>query len=415
MSKTGQGAAGVPPPKFWEDDLELPREHILRQIERDGYLDTWINKRTGRQLAILQQALGIDGEASTRKLKTRIRESNGDLLDFVLVDQFSQFKSKVAVVDFAGRVLPADVVESCQISDTEYDKTALLFAIYRRRWADLRLIFHLDKTHKTGFARMKLKGKLRRPRQTFRDFLNSGQVADVLARFDKTRKDGRGSELKAVIPLGESDLVFIRRPNRPNHLVGLRGGVIHAYDPEWIILDFRDEGTYVNIAAVSVSLPLDIANGIASAYYGRDREYENASEITYRKQIERFLGEVRGARQGDLILVEATVSNSPLNDSPKLRISHPDSRSIGNSISHFERCIGKLLSRVEQIDSIKVLFCQKRVSLKFEAAPGSLDEFVVRYSDQRLNALQRIEFEKLMRDVHGITVLSTEKQFKQPA
>jgi hypothetical protein len=70
---------------------------------------------------------------------------------------------------------------------------------------------------------------------------------------------------------------------------------------------------------------------------------------------------------------------------------------------------------VEQIDSIKVLFCQKRVGLKFEATPGSLDEFVMRYSDQRLNALQRIDFEKLMRDVHGITVLSTEKQFKQPA
>lgn len=415
MSNTDRGGAGVPPPKFWEDDLELPREHILRQLERDGYFDAWVKKRTGRQLAILRDALRIDGDASTRKLKAQIRESNGDLQHYVLVDQFSQFKAKVGVIDFAGRVLPAAIVEACRIGDTGYDTTALLFAVFQQRWSDLRLIFHLDKIHKTGFARMKLRGKMRRPRQAFRDFLRDQRIGDVLARFDKSRRDGRASELKAVIPLGESDLVFIRRPNRPGRLVGLQGGIIHAYDPEWIILDYRDEGTRVNIASASVSLPLEIANRLASAYYGRDREYENESEVTYRKQLERFLSEVRTARQGDLILVETQVANSPLTGSPRLKISQPDSRSIGDAISHFDKAIGKLLSRVEHIESVKVLFCQKRVSLIFEPIQGSLEEFVVRYSDQRLNALQRIEFEKHMRDAHGITVLSTEKQFKQPA
>lgn len=414
MSKTNQAVGGAPPPRFWEDDLELPREHVLRQIEGDEYLDAWLNKRTGRQLSIIRSALGLDGGASAKKLKTQIRESNGDLRDFVLVERFAQFKSKVAIIDFAGRVLPADVVESCRINHTAHDTTALLFAIYKQKWSDLRLVFHLDKIHKVGFARMKLKGTMRRPRQAFRDFLNSERVSEELARFDKSRKDGRGSELTAVIPLGESDLVFIRRPNRPNHLVGLRGGVIHAYAPEWIIFDFRDEGTYVNIAAISSGLPLELANRIASAYYGKTREYENASKITYRKQLEHFLNEIRNVQQGDLILVELSEANSPLESSPKIKISHSDSRSIGAAVNHFEKRIGRLLL-VDEIANVKVLFCHKRVSLIFEPIQGELDEFVVRYSDQRLNALQRIDFEKLMREVHGIAVLSTEKQFKQTA
>lgn len=414
MSKTERAVGGTPSPKFWEDDLELPREHLLRQMDGDGYVDAWINKRTGRQLGVLRSALGLDGDASTRKLKAQVRESNGDLRDFVLVERFSQFKSKVAIIDFAGRVLPAEVVESCRISDTAFDTTALLFAIYKQRWSDLRLVFHLDKIHKVGFARMKLKGKMRCPRQAFRDFLTSKRVSEELVRFDKTRRDGRGSELTAAIPLVESDLVFIRRPNRPNHLVGLQGGVIHAYDPEWIIFDFRDQGTHVNIAANSCGLPLELANRIASAYYGKSREYDNESEVTYRKQLERFLGNVCNVKQGDLILVELTEANSPLDGSVRIKLSHPDSRSIGDAISHFGKRVGKLM-RVDQIESVKVLFCRKRVSLIFEKVSGELDQFVVRYSDQRLNALQRIEFEKLMRDVHGIAVLSTEKQFKQTA
>jgi hypothetical protein len=45
----------------------------------------------------------------------------------------------------------------------------------------------------------------------------------------------------------------------------------------------------------------------------------------------------------------------------------------------------------------------------FEAVDGENELFVVRYADQPLNGTERREFEKMMEDTHGITVLSTEK------
>jgi hypothetical protein len=192
-------------------------------------------------------------------------------------------------------------------------------------------------------------------------------------------------------------------------LVGLQGGIIHAYDLEWIILDFRDNGTRVYIASSSDGLPVEIANRIISEYYGKDREYANESATTYRKQIEHFLGEVRGIQEGNLVLVEAAVANSPLNGSPSIRIGGSRCRYIGDALDHFEQFFGSPFAHVEQIESVKVIFCKKRVSLHFEPEGGTLEGFVVRYSDHRLNALQRIEFEKLMRDEHGIEVFSTAK------
>ena len=80
-----------------------------------------------------------------------------------------------------------------------------------------------------------------------------------------------------------------------------------------------------------------------------------------------------------------------------------------------EKAIGKFLTEIEHVESVKVLYRKKRVSLIFEKVEDADGEYVVRYSDHRLNGLQRREFEKHMRDVHGITVLSTEKRFKRSA
>jgi len=192
-----------------------------------------------------------------------------------------------------------------------------------------------------------------------------------------------------------------------------RGGVVHGYRPEWIILDFTDGAKRVNISSVSVSVPLEIANRLASGYFGRSCEYENESRVTYAKQLERFLDVLRKDKTGELLLVEVVVLNSPLEGSPKIKITDPDSHPIGDAIGHFEKVVGGILSDIENIESIKVHYRKKRVSLIFEKVEGSDDEYVVRYSDHRLNALERRSFEEHLRNVHGIPVLSTEKRFKR--
>lgn len=188
---------------------------------------------------------------------------------------------------------------------------------------------------------------------------------------------------------------------------------MHGYKSEWIILDFAGDARRVDISSVSVDLPLEIANRIASAYFKRGCEYENESIASGPKQIEAFLACVRPVKEGPLLLVELTCGTSALTGGSGIRIRQPDSRSIGDSLDHFEQQIGKL--RLPDIESVKVLYRKKRVSLIPEASDDEPGAFVVRYSDHRLNARERIDFETHMRESHGLTVLSTEKRFKPVA
>ncbi len=404
--------SGAPAREFWEDDLEMALEHVLVRSGQDGFMDEWIGRRTGRQISVLCANLGVDGTGSVRQRKNALRSSgNDDLLPYLLVDQFAKYKSKVATIDFARGVLAEDILETCRIKDDEFDKTALLFSIYNRRSTDLRLVFHLDKIHKTGFARMKLKEKARRPRESFQDFLRPKTVKGILAGFDKAKGDGRTSEFKDVVIHDGHHLVFIRRAERPD-LILRAGGVVHGFRPEWIILDFADGAKRVNISSVSVSVPLEIANRLASGYFAKPCEYENESQITYAKQLERFLGILKDKKAEEIPLVELVVSNSPLEGAPKIKITDPDSNPIGDAIVHFEKAVGGILSDIENIESIKVHYRKKRVSLIFEKMEDADGEFVVRYSDHRLNALERRSFEDHLRNTYGIPVLSTEKRFK---
>jgi len=405
--------SGAPAREFWENDLEMALEHVLVRSSQDGFIDEWIGRRTGRQISVLCENIGVDGTGSVRRKKDALRSfGNSALIPYLLVDQFAKYKSKVATVDFATGVLTEEVLEICRINEEDFDKTALLFSIYHRQSSYLRLVFHLDKIHKTGFARMILKGKARRPKETFQEFLKPKTVKSILASFDKAKGDGRISEFKDVVVYDNHYLVFIRRAERPD-LILRASGVVHGYRPEWIILDFADGAKRVNISSVSVSVPLEIANRLASGYFGKSCEYENESQVTYAKQLERFIGKIKDGETAELPLVEVVVSNSPLDGSPKMKITDPDSNPIGNAIRHFEKAVGGILSDIENIESIKVHYKKKRISLIFEKVEDANGEYVVRYSDHRLNALERRPFEDYLRKIHGIPVLSTEKRFKR--
>ena len=404
----------APPPEFWEDDLELGLDYVLADVKRDGFTEQWVNKCTGRQINMICTCLDTGSTGSVVRKKEHLCTCEDRLLPFVLVDQYAKYKSKVAVVDFAKGVLGKEILDACCIKeeDKSFDKTALLFAIYHRKPTDLRLVFHLDKIHKTGFARMTLSESTRKPQQSLGEFLKPGAVRKILEAFDKSKRDGRTSEFKDVVKHDSRYFVFIRRAERPD-LVLREGRIVHGYRPEWIILDFEDGAKRVNISSVSIGVPLQIANRIASAYFDKVCEYVNESKITYSKQIERFLKILREQETNDFLLVEVIVASSPLEGSPKVKITDSHSNPIGKAIGHFEEAVGSILSDIDKIESIKVYYRKKRVSLIFEKQDGTQDEYVIRYSDHRLNALERREFEKYMKDTHGIPVLSTEKRYKR--
>jgi len=403
----------LPPLSFWSDELELPLESIINDPDLSARLREWRKKLTGRQVAALCQALSVRASGSVRSKRSSLDLPIAKLVPYFLVDRFGKFKSKIAVVDFAKGVVGRVVMDLCRIGDEdngEYDKTALLFVIYSRKRSDLPLVLHLDKVHKTGFARMELKTTARQPRKKLATVLEASAIRGLLREFDKKKRDGRKSEFRSVVTRGDHHMLFVRRAERPDYIVR-SSGLIHGFRPELIILDFFAGAKRVDISSISVSVPLELANTVASAHFGKQCEYDNANEITYAAQIMKLLKALRKANTDDLSLVEIVVENSPLDGAPKIKITDPESKSIGPAIRRFEDAVGAIVSKVERIESFKVLYRKKRVSLILDAqdSPG---EFVLRYSDHRLNALERRDFEDHMRATHGIEILSTEKRFK---
>jgi hypothetical protein len=398
--------------EYWTNELEVPYDQVLDRAAQAGFIDAWLQKKNGRQIDVLRWALGVNGDPGKLKQKKQSVEPNKDeLFPYVLVQEFAKAKSKLAISELAKKELPSTIVDLCALDNEaeDYDSLALCMAFYRHDPQLLRSILHIDRVHKTGFARMKMKGGPRKPTKQLSDFLTTNSIVDILARFDKLKADGRTSEFKNILIDEDNHFVFVRRCERPSLIMQGRE-ILHGYRPEWIVLVFFNGAKRVNISSLSVEDSLEIANRIATAYYGTPCEYENDSLITYSKQLDRLFEQLKGDAEKKLTLIELIANNSPLANSCGLKLYHSDSSSIGPSVRHFESKVGKLTASLDAIDSVKVLYGKKRVSLIFEKVDGRDDEFVVRYSDHRLNPLERIAFERYMADTHAIQILSTEKR-----
>lgn len=396
---------------LWESELELPIGAALKQFEEDPTrLSSWVASRTGRQLDVLCLVLSIDDAAKTKDKRDALAKCNGALTPFYLTDQFARRKGKFAVADLASSVLEPQVLDLCKGSDQEtFDTLALLYALLHASPEHLKTLFHLDKIHKSGFARMALKQKTRQPGTSFETFLTQKQAKQILEAFDKQRRDQRQSQLKNVFRHNHHHLVFIRRPERPQHIIS-DGQIRHGHRVEWIILDFADNAKRVNISSDSNEVPLQIANAIASAYFGKAVEYDNESEVTYAQQIHTLLDQLKAGTCEGLRLTDLEVQSSPL-DGVDLRVSHDDPDVVQRAVASLERDHSSLTQHIDRITKLKVVYETKRIDMRFEKLDTAQDEYVVRYMDHRLNATLRKQFEDFMRDTHAIPILSTEKRF----
>lgn len=403
----------APSSEFWEDDLEVPLDQIQDRIAGNGCQQQWIASRTGRQLAVLCRALGVTDATRIKDQRTALAKCNGQLIPFLLTDHFAHRKGSFAIADFAVTVLPDDVIDLCRCKDGEtYDTKALLYAMLHADPGHLKTLFHLDKIHKSGFARMSLQQKTRQPTTSFEEFLTLKQAQETLAAFDKQKRDRRQSHLKNIIRHHDHHLVFIRRPERPQCILR-EGRIRHGHRAEWIILDFADNARRVNISSNSNEVPLQIANALASAYFRKDVEYDNECEVTFAKQILNLLDHLKAGTCDGLRLADLDVRSSPVHG-VDLRLHHDNPDIVQRSIAAIERDYSSLTDQIDRIANVKVLYAEKRIEVKFEKLEGQ-DEYVVRYTDHRLNAALRRRFEDFMRDMHAIPILSTEKRFARRA
>ena len=220
--KISPGAMGPPVKEFWENELEVGTQQGHRDLETEEKKRKWVNRLTGREVEVLRIALCHTDQGSVRKNKDSIISTPDDeLFPYVMVKLFANYKSKIAVFSIGQEVLPEEMLDRCRKKGDDYDKCALLFAIYLQNYLNLRLIFHFDKIHKTGFARMKLKKTPKRPAEAIGDFLQTKKVEALLAEFDKKKNDDRSCKLGNVVTFEGRPFLFIRRAERPDHILGV--------------------------------------------------------------------------------------------------------------------------------------------------------------------------------------------------
>lgn len=398
--------------EYWEDQLQMCIDPWLQNATDPQYMRRWLGDLNKRHLRMLCEYLGVDGDAKLEEQRESLLACNGRLTPYYLVERFAYRRSRFAVSDYAATILAKPIFDMCRSGET-FDTFALLLALYHKSPEHLRTVYHLEKVHSTGFARMKLKGRARKPKKSFNEFLTDTYLKSLLTQFDTHRDDGRASELMNIVPDTDHPVAFVRREEQRSML--LRSSrAVHGFKPEWIILDFRDRGKRVDISSHSMSVPLELANRIASEYFGKDCEYVNEVEVTPKALIEKFLDLLTRDAIDFLKLVEVHVKNSPLDGAPVLKISSEGDASVAESVRHFEKVIGAILADLDLIKAVKVLFCGKRVKLTLEAVPDAPEGYCVRYTDKTLNKRERDAFEtKVREEPYGIRVLSTEKRHKQ--
>jgi hypothetical protein len=423
MADPGSASNGSPPREFWEDDLEMSIEHVLAEADSDEFMGNWLDKRTGPQVRMLRHLIHLAPDVSVQAGRTELQERLDDLRRFVPCAQFAKNKLTQAIIDFALLRISAGTSALAEVGDS-YDAVALLLAVYHRNWRDPALVFHLEKVYRKGAARMVLRHRHPHPASSLGQFLTPEIIEGLLAVGDRAIDDGRRSQFKSQVVHDGIDLIFVRRAEKPDLL--LQGQqIIHGHRPEWIILGFRDGAERVNISSESKRPSLELANAIATGYFGKDCDYINEQLAAHDRQLQRLLEQLKADNAEGLTLVEVRVRNAPLDDAPKLDLSAEQAdSSIAPAVRQFEGLFGPILEDLSNISSIKVRYRGKRVRLIFddsgddEEPPVEADaeaaglSFVLRYTDHVLAVAERRQFELLMEEVHGIPVVSTEKRFR---
>lgn len=396
---------------FWQHTLEIPADRILKKTADPAFWDGWLKRRNARQIAMLRHLVGLPADTSKRDRKAELCEHVDGLGKFALAAEFAARKSRQATVEVATGCVDPDVVKIAEEPDGRFDTTALVFAILDSAWPEVQKVFHMDRLHKAGFARMRLPRPPRRPNRRLKHFVESDDLAAVLRRFDADQRDQVKSELQQVIELEDALVVFIRRPHQQSFVLADNDEVVHGFTADQIVLHFRDEAARLNVASHNNAASYDIANCIATAFYGRPCEYENISEETYPAQITLFLERIRAIEGKDFRLVELAIRNAPLTGAPDMSISNGDNLSIGPALGEFEQAFRWSINDLDRIPRFKILFCDKRLSMEIEPIEDTATEkrYVLRYRDQTLSLGERQIFETRMEQEHGIKVVSTEK------
>jgi hypothetical protein len=112
---------GAPLAEFWENDLELGLEDILRRLNNNGHLAEWAGGLNRRRASILCRSLGLDAEDTIHAKREALCDCNGTLTPYHLVSCFARHQSHAAITELAQRRLAEEIVDQCRLNEEKFD------------------------------------------------------------------------------------------------------------------------------------------------------------------------------------------------------------------------------------------------------------------------------------------------------
>lgn len=402
----------TPNRRFWEYDLELPIERLMDEYSNPNLRQNWLESLSPRQVTMLYAVNQVEADVSkalpVAQMRKTLMEQSDDLFNYYLVNRFNHAKLETAVSDIAKANLRDDLLEFCLVKNNKYDKKSLLFALFNQNPDALKNIYHYDKIHKKGFAAFVLLNPPRQQATTFADFISSYPIAKILEQYDLNLGDGFESQLQDTFVHAGRIYLFIRRASDEDVLLS-SDQLLHGHKPEWTIIDFADNGKQVNICAKCPQKSVFIANALISEYFNQPVSFTDAADVNFKKQVERFLRLSASESDQELKLFEIRFRSPYFHNNTEIAISTCPHNSIAEDLKAMQGAAGDVLADITCVDSIKVLYQNKRITLYFRCLDEACDHIRICYSEHVLDKNAREIFKSWMRDTYGLKILPKAK------
>lgn len=401
-----QQDGAVPNEVFWRDEVEVAAyREITARVTDPGYLRAKLGRFNGRMLRLACRRLQMEEDMKPGEIRGALLSRPWDVLPLLLAQAAGSYKAHVAIERLAGEVFTAEELAEYTTRGNSLDIRALVLALFDRDPQHLKTLHLTSLIHSRGFAPMVLDKNPATPDRDPGAVLKQEKIQEVLNSYEQRTGSRRVSRCVGVLPLDSGLIVFIKRQDQASFhfdATGNRAG----YTPEWIVLDFHADLRRLRIASQTVDVPVHIASKLASIFFGAEVNYENEDETTEEEPIRSFLGALLDCSDPDLDLVEVRVANTGLPGKAKVTITHAEP--ITEAVREFGAQWGDLFRDIDSVEAIKVRFCDKRITVIF-ARQGQ--RWTAEYGDSRMNAFERRQFERHLRDEHDLPVRSTEKRF----
>ncbi|WP_254229476.1 hypothetical protein [Wolbachia pipientis] len=394
--------------KFWEDDLEVPVNHLLERFHNTQIRQSWINSLSGRQLnVIFQQSFShkLNGQLfdegnydniSIQYKRKVITHHLDSLVVYYLISCFEFAKLEATISEIARSTLTEQLMQSYLLkSSNKYDKKSLLFLLFHIDHNLLKDVYHFEKIQRKGYVYFALQKNPRQPSISFKNFISEQIIKQILK---EDRSDGCESQLKGLFHHQNRLYVLIRRASDIDLLLN-SNKVIHGHKPEWMILDFLVSGNQVNLAAKNIDQASEIANSIASRYFSCECIFVNMQDKNFAEQVYKFIKACIYGSDSNILTFELSFRSNRLKHSNTcitLTVVPHDSIASELHILHFS--IDDIL-----VESIKIIFQGKKIGLFFKSSD---DYIAIYYSEHPLNKKEREEFKAYMKQSYGLTILS---------